>query len=137
MFDEMQEIADKNNINMTIYVDDVTFSSENNISSAFRNRIKRIVKKYHFQISNKKVKHYTRNYPKLVTGVVISSKGNAIVKNSLRKKIIDEFNYLKIHEEDNNSRCRLRGLLTAARQVDPTIFPNIYSFAYKPFYKDE
>lgn len=130
MFDEMQKVANSNNATMTVYVDDVVFSSENKISKDFRDRITLIVRKYGYKVSEGKVKRYTKMYPKLVTGVVIDASGKMVVKNSLRVKIINEYNYLKEHDDDINSRRRLRGLLTAARQVNKNAFPNIYRFAY-------
>lgn len=81
MFDEMQRLSDQSGIVMTVYVDDVTFSSENHISHKFKTKIYNIIKKYNYQISAHKVKTYTRSYPKLVTGVVIDSNGKLKVKN--------------------------------------------------------
>lgn len=131
MFDEMQIIADENNATMTVYVDDVTFSSECRISQQFTSRIVNVVKKYGYKISKTKVKKYTKLYPKLVTGVIIDSNGQAIVKNSIKLKIINEYKNLLNNPEDIKSRQRLRGLLTAARQVNPNIFPTIYNYAFE------
>ncbi len=130
MFDEMQKVADDNNTIMTVYVDDVTFSSETRISKDFRDKIISIVRKYNYQISKAKVKKYTKLYPKLVTGVIIDSTGKPVIKNSMREKIINEHNRLLENPDDNDSRQRLKGLLTAARQVDKHAFPSIYRFAY-------
>lgn len=130
MFNEMQEVADNNNATMTVYVDDVTFSSECKLSHAFREKIITIVKKYGYQISRRKVKNYTKLYPKLVTGVVIDSAGMPVIKNSMRDKIIKEYTYLQKHPSDTRSRQRLRGLLTAARQVEKFAFPSIYQYAF-------
>lgn len=129
MFDDMQRVADNNDATMTIYVDDVTFSSEKRISKDFREKIISIVRKYGYQISRPKVKKYTKLYPKLVTGVIIDSTGKPVIKNSMRQKIVHEFQYLKEHPEDEKSRQRLRGLLTAAKQVDPYAFSSISKFA--------
>lgn len=95
MFDEMQKLADDNGITMTVYVDDVTFSGENRISKNFRDKIIAIIRKYNYQISRKKVKRYTKLYPKLVTGVIIDATGNPVLKNSMRQKIILAYNDLK------------------------------------------
>lgn len=130
MFDEMQKVADDNKAVMTVYVDDVTFSTENRISKDFRDRIIAIVRKYGYQISKTKVKKYTKLYPKLVTGVVIDSDGKPVIKNSIGEKIIKEYAHLRKHPDDSKSRQRLRGLLTAARQVNKHAFPTIYKFAY-------
>jgi RNA-directed DNA polymerase len=133
MFDELQDLADKNRVTMSIYVDDITFSSEHRISRRFKNSIIRIIKKYKYRVSSKKVKSYSKIYPKLVTGVIIDSKGNLTVKNSLRRKIAIEHNHLRNTPNDNKSRQRLRGLVTAARQVDKLAYPNIYKFAFDDF----
>lgn len=130
MFDEIQKVADKNGVVMTVYVDDVIFSTENRISKDFRDRVIAIVRKYGYQISKSKVKKYTKLYPKLVTGVVINSEGKPVIKNSMRVKILKEHDYLREYPGDVESRQRLRGLLAAARQVSKHAFPTIYRFAY-------
>ena len=130
MFSEIQHIADNNGITMTVYVDDITFSSRNKISKRFRDTIISIIKKYNYQISKNKVKYYTKSYPKLVTGVIINETGQTTLKNSLRHKIITNYNVLKKNPQDNECRSRLRGLLIAARQVNKNAFPTIYKFAF-------
>jgi len=129
MFDEMQTLADKCGITMSIYVDDVTFSSKYYISSRFKHSIFSIIQKNDYRISTQKVKSYSKLYPKLVTGVIIDATGNLAVKNSLRKRIIVEHFNLRGNPNDKDCRQRLRGLLEAARQVDKTAYPNIYKFA--------
>lgn len=130
MFDEMQELAERYGITMSVYVDDVTFSSECRISCCFRNIIFDIIKKYNFQISKKKVKNYSKLYPKLVTGVIIDNTGKLTLKNSLRKKIILEYKRLCNNPDNTDCRQRLKGLLAAARQVDKLAYPTIYRFAF-------
>ena len=130
MFDELQSLSDKNNVTMTIYVDDVVFSSEHKISSEFRQTVLSLIKKYNYQVSRKKVKGYSKTYPKLVTGVIINSEGKATIKNALRKKIMVEYEHLRNNPDDIKSRQRLRGLVTAARQVDKSAYPNIRKFAF-------
>ena len=130
MFDEMQKFADDNGITMTVYVDDVTFSSENRISKDFRDKIVAIIRKYNYQISRNKVKRYTKLYPKLITGVIIDATGKTVLKNSMRQKVIITYNELKNDPENTDIRMRLKGLLIAARQVNKEAFPSIYKFAF-------
>lgn len=77
------------------------------------------------------MRKYTKLYPKLVTGVVIDADGKAVIKNAMRLKIINEYNHLLQNPNDPICRQRLRGLLTAARQVDQHAFPTIYKYAFK------
>ena len=130
MFDEMRELSIKNNIVMTVYVDDVTFSSESNISQRFKEQVCKIITKYHYQISKRKVKTYTRAYPKLVTGVIIDSQGQLKIKNSLGLKIMKEYEYFRNNPNDINSLQRLKGLLIAARQINKDAFSTIYNYSF-------
>lgn len=131
MFNELQDLASKNQAVMTIYVDDVVFSSKNKISSDFKYAINAIVKKHEYKISKHKVKGYSKNYPKLITGAIIDKNGNMRVKNSLRYKIIMAFNESLKNPDDLEIRKRLRGLVTAARQVEPNAYPEIRKYAFK------
>ncbi|OQA48656.1 MAG: Reverse transcriptase (RNA-dependent DNA polymerase) [Firmicutes bacterium ADurb.Bin300] len=130
MFDELQLLSDKNKITMSVYVDDITFSSEFRISHMFREKVYQIIKKYNYKISKKKVKGYSKLYPKLITGVIIDANGNLVIKNTLRRKIILEFRKLMEDPADDESRQRLRGLATAARQINKAAYPFIYKFAF-------
>ena len=120
-----------NDMVMTVYLDYMVFSSEHKISSHFRSSVKSIIKKYRYKLSHNKVKGYSKGYPKLVTGVVIDCNENMIVKNSLQHKIILEFEHLRKNPMDQESRQRLRGLVTSAQQIDKSIFPNIKRFAFE------
>lgn len=131
MFDEMQTIADHNHLTMTVYVDDVFFSGKCRISKSIRKSILRIVEKNHFHISKNKVGQFYKGDFKKVTGVVIDSKGQMIPCNTIRKNIIEEFKKLKADPTNETARLRLRGLLIAARQVNGSIFPNIYKYAFR------
>ena len=136
MFDEMQALANKHQVTMTIYVDDITFSSEHTISKRFQESVFYIIKRYGYKLSETKVKSYSKKYPKLVTGVIIDSNGQLEVKNSLQWKISTEHAYLRNHPDDIVRRQRLRGLVTAARQVKKDVFPTIHQFAFETTYQN-
>lgn len=130
MFDEIQKYCDNNQVVMTIYVDDITFSSEHRISYAFQEKVHSIITKFGYHLSKEKAKRYKKLKAKLVTGVVIKSNGTIRLKNSMRQKIMIEFHHLQGHPDDLVSRKRLRGLLLAARQVEQNVYPTIYQFAF-------
>lgn len=135
MFEEIQSLAYQNNVVMTIYVDDVTFSSENHISNKFKYKVHSIIKKYGYQISAQKVRLYSKCYPKLVTGAIIDKNGCLTVKNSLRYKIISALNELKENPNNKTARRKLRGLVIAARQIEPNAYPSVHKLAFDKRYK--
>ena len=127
MFDELQNLCDKNDVIMSIYVDDVTFSSNHKISHKFKEIVYSIISKYMFKLSRSKIKYYTKNYPKLITGPVINHQ-NLVLRNSLRYKISLEFNTYKSDHTNKSSYNRLRGLLIAANQISPNSYTNINKY---------
>lgn len=125
MFNALQALSDKNGVTMSVYVDDITFSSANHISYRFKTLTHNIIQRYGFRISVNKTKYYTKYHPKEITGVIIDRKGNPRLTNSLQYKIINESQFFKTNPTDNESRERLQGLVTAARQINPGCFPSI------------
>lgn len=128
MFDELQTFCDKNDIIMSIYVDDITFSSQHKISHKHKEVIYTIISKHLYRLSRTKVKYYTNNYPKSVTGTIVSPNGKLIIPNSLSRKIIDELHNYKRNPLDEHSQKRLQGLIVAAQQTEPTKFRNMYNY---------
>lgn len=128
IFDELQNFCDKNDIVMSIYVDDITFSSQYKISHKHKEIIYNIISKYLYRLSRTKVKYYTNNYPKSVTGTVILPNDKLIIPNSLSHKVIKEFRNYKNNPQDEHSRKRLHGLIVAAQQTEPSKFSNIYNY---------
>lgn len=130
MFDELQRFCNNVGITMSIYVDDITFSSQNKISYKYKDIIYKIISKNYYRLSYNKVKYYTNNYPKLVTGAIISTDGSIKIRNSLSQKVIKELSYYKEHPEDNHSLKKLRGLVIAARQCEPNKYESIYKLIF-------
>lgn len=135
MFDKLHSIAHKNGIIMSIYVDDIIFSSKSRISARFRVIVKKIINSYFYRLSARKAKMHTKFYPKRVTGAIINKNGEITISNSIREKIIDRCHKLKSNPQDEQCRRELRGLIEAARQVLPNAYPAIRALAYNPQYK--
>ena len=112
---------------MTIYVDDTIFSSSKEISPKIRSKILGIVANYGYKVSIKKVKYYSANEVKKITGVVIRSDGTLDVPNKLRFKIKSHLNAHKEtgQEEDLN---KLAGCVAAARQIDKRAYPSVSEY---------
>lgn len=72
MFNEIDKISKKNNIKFSLYVDDLTFSSDNRISRKFYKDIVLIIKKFDLNISTKKTKFFDKCTPAHITGVVVN-----------------------------------------------------------------
>lgn len=135
MFSKLYSLSRNNGITMTVYVDDIIFSSPNHISARFKCMVANIIGSQYYRLSTKKAKSHTKYYPKRVTGVIINKQGNVSISNSIRKKMISKCNQLKANPDDDLCRRELRGLVEAARQVIPNAYPSIHALAYDPHYK--
>ena len=130
MFDEMKCLCDENGITMTVYVDDTIFSSEKAIPENVRSKILNIVQKHGYRVSMQKVKYYSPNDVKKITGVVIRSVGTMDIPNKLRLKIKKR---LISHKETGAAEDlnKLAGCVVAARQIDNTAYPSVAEYIKK------
>lgn len=121
MFCEINAYAIENNCKFSLYVDDMTFSSENSIPYEFREHIAELLKKNGLHAKRSKDKMYGPRSFKIVTGCGIKN-GRPRLQNKRRKEIIELYKkYLK--EPTEKDAKRLRGKLIAARQEESELLP--------------
>ena len=133
MFAEINNISEKYGCLFSLYVDDMTFSSKEPIVfEKLKNEVDIILRKYSHRPKYSKVKQYSKNDCKPVTGVIISNNHEILLPNKLRYKIYTNFQEIKKFEvntqlsaEQNKLIDSLRGQLVAAKSIDTTAFPNI------------
>lgn len=133
MFEEINNIACRNNLTVSLYVDDITISSKDTISHKVVDEIIKKLQENGFSINNKKRKYLGKNKNKIVTGVVINKKNQLKVPNDLRLSVIMLFREIKnMNINPNNKSHRrkvlsLRGKLNACRLIEPDIFSSIHN----------
>ncbi len=126
MFSKINNISEKYNCCFSLYVDDMTFSSNEPISSSLRDEVGILLKKYGLKAKLQKDHYYQAKDFKIVTGVGIKN-GAKVVLNNKRKKIIDLF--IRCKETNNIYDIeKLNGTLCSLRQIEPNIFPEIYNY---------
>ena len=126
MFAEIYDFATLNGLKFSLYVDDMTFSSENNFNSnRITYSIKKILNRYGHTLKTKKTHYYGKRDSKLITGVIVTSTKMLSTPNCRRKKIIDEVSLINADNFDERKALSLLGKVSAARQIEPNIFPSI------------
>lgn len=94
LFNYLYKISEENKMDMSIYVDDVVFSSKNKISQAFIDRLFGIIKGNDMLIKRQKVHNYKKESVKKITGVYVH--GNKTrVADSKHLEFHVQFKYLK------------------------------------------
>lgn len=126
MFSKINKIAEEKECHFSLYVDDMTFSSNKPISSKLRGDVGALLRKHGLRAKKQKDHYYQTKDFKVVTGVGIQY-GKKIVPNDKRQKIIKLF--AKCKENYNiNEVEKLSGTLCSLRQIEPDIFPEIYNY---------
>lgn len=86
LYNELQDYADKNNLLMTAYIDDIAFSSNGKISGVMQKNILNIIRKHHYEINKTKCKYYGNGIPKRLTGGIITKNKSIDAQNKLIKR---------------------------------------------------
>lgn len=132
MFAEINRIAIDKGCVFTLYVDDMTFSSQYPISQELREAVAEQLKQNNLKAKNSKDHYYQANALKVVTGVGLKN-GEKVVLNKKRKELLEQ--YQKCKETRNIYDIeKLNGMICSQRQIEKNIFPEIASFIkhYEP-----
>ncbi|MDH3000647.1 hypothetical protein A1D23_09460 [Chelonobacter oris] len=139
MFDELNLLATKNNLKMTLYVDDITFSGDK-IPKGFKYQIEKIINKHRHNIKLNKTTLYKGQSVKEVTGLILQD-GDILPPNRQFKKLYLSLNRWKnlISEKGNGEKIewqypRIIGLLNNISYFKPEYKSVIYAI-HKEFYQ--
>jgi len=122
-FNDIYEKALSMDICMTLFVDDLTFSSSKPIPADFKRYVISRLKSEGLSVNKKKTKTYSINQYKKTTGTVISPDNKILVPNKLQHKI-----YILKHKEDKTSKeiMSLKGMINSARQIKSNFMDDYY-----------
>lgn len=116
----------------TLYVDDMTFSSEVPFPHKKLSReIYIILRRYGHKLKNSKVRFYSKKKPKLITGTIVTPEHTLDIPNRLQRKIYNNLQEVKqlTKTEDfkqlNKTTQTLLGQIQAAKTIDRKRFPEI------------
>ena len=135
MFENIHYLAESRGITMSLYVDDLTFSSNRSIPVNFIDLLKEKLSKFNLSLKEKKIKRYGAKAYKSVTGCIITPYNKVKVPNKTRKKILDLTGKDKVEDIEFDRLERLFGSLNSARQIEPDFFPHVYARVKKQYMK--
>lgn len=94
LFNYLYMIAKENDIDMSIYVDDVVFSSRKQIPQSFIDRLFGIIKGNGMLIKQQKVHNYKKESVKKITGVYVNGNKTRVANNK-HLEFYTQYKYLK------------------------------------------
>ena len=111
MFDEIIEYTNRHKLKCTIYVDDITISSEKRyITEKEESEIKNIIRRNRQKLSKEKTIRYGVNEYKKVTGFVISPNNKLVIPNKIKSKIKGQAKFIRKKEIDLHCKNSIIGL---------------------------
>ena len=132
MFMEINKCAECYGCRFTLYVDDMTFSSVTPFpTEKLKQEIDVILRRYGHKPKYRKVKYYSKNEAKPITGTIVTSDHRLDVPNQLQKKVYDNFQLAKklneqqAAEETIKVTQALMGQIQAAKDLVPEKFPEV------------
>lgn len=117
MFDELNDLAQRYNCLFSVFVDDLTFSSQSSINmSGLVAEVKRILKKYGHSAKDRKIKFYGAHKTKFVTGVAITTNHELRASNKLQMQLKENLKK-DIDSQSEHELRRIIGQINAIRRV--------------------
>ena len=115
--------CNKNNIKYTRYADDLTFSSDSKSALSVINFTKKILKRFGYDLENRKTNIFRKGRRQLVTGIVVNSKAN--IARTKRRKLRAAIHRLRqggkpVWEGKSLSIAELKGHLAFNYMINPT-----------------
>lgn len=128
MFDAIYKKGFRQGINMSIYIDDITFSCSKRINIDFIQFVNRTLKRYNYKISAYKCRYSTPKKVKKITGVIIDKSGNIKVTNHIKYTIHKGLTSIK--KKESTPISQLKGLLSFTSLIEPK-YKNVQKQIYK------
>ncbi len=136
-FDRINKLCSANDIVMSVWVDDITFSSQKPFPIAWVRDIGNIMAEVDLSLKTNKTKKYSPSEYKSATGSAISPAGDILVKNEKRKEIVDLLKGRRVETLSLKESRTLFGKLTSQRQNEGDFFSGVYTRCKKRLRKLE
>lgn len=132
IFTNIYEICKKQDITFSLYVDDITLSSNKIISKNIKYKINSLLNLCDLNIKTSKTKFFSKKTNKSVTGTIIDANKNIKLENRKRKEIIDLYKEcINPSTYSIEKLVKLNGKMNDANQVEKGIFPSFSIYLKK------
>lgn len=136
-FDRIHKICQQKGITMSVWVDDITFSSQKPFPRSWVSDIQNIMKEVDLSLKPNKTKKYGSTEYKTATGSAISPDGDILVKNEKRIEILGLLGKRRVEQLNLAEARTLMGKLASQRQNENDFFNDMYMRCKKRLQKLE
>lgn len=129
VFERIYQTAQKRGFTFSLYVDDMTFSSDSQkFNRGFHLYVNFLLKKNALNLSKSKVQYYSTPGPKIITGCVVDSLNRQIkAPNKLKRKVFTEIDRYDgdITKLSKSGMRSTYGRVNAIRYIEGAVMPNL------------
>lgn len=124
MFESISELSKENNYIFSLYVDDMTFSSDSYIPHDFHKKIEEILQSKKLRFKRSKVRYYSDTQSKLITGITITQNNEITVPNRRLKKTSNSIARALSPSATKTEKTSALGKINSVQQVNSNLFMN-------------
>ena len=125
-FERIAMLCQSRNIVMTLWVDDITFSSQTPFPSNWPRDINKILTNVELRLKSSKTRRYSVGEYKVVTGSAISPQGEILARNTKRSEILSLISGRRVEDLSLSEARSLFGRLASQRQNESNFFDSMY-----------
>lgn len=126
-FERIYKLAALSGIAMSVWVDDITFSSLKPLPKNWAQDVKNIWQEVALSLKSTKTKYYSSKDYKSVTGSAITPDGRLTVRNAKRKEIVELMHGKNIEKLTLGEARSLFGKLSAQRQNEAGFYNVVFT----------
>ena len=125
MFNSISKLANENQCIFSLYVDDMTFSSQLPIQRDFHKKVEEVLQSKKLRFKRSKVRYYTKNQAKKVTGVIITQDHNIDIPNKRLKDASKSIGKALSPTATEQEKQSVLGKINSIQQIKPNIFSGV------------
>jgi hypothetical protein len=122
MFNSISKLARKNNYIFSLYVDDMTFSSNTPIPRDFHKSVEEILNRKKLRFKRSKIRYYNESQPKKITGLIITSDSKICIPNKRLKETSEAIGKALSPLAPQSEKASALGKINSIQQIMPQIF---------------
>lgn len=128
LFEEIYELARKNGAKNTVYVDDLTFTSNESIDPTIHLKVNKVLSRHELKLKRSKIEGVT-NVQTEITGVVRNPEGVSATPSRQKKLLFKSLKSVEgnVHLLEEKEFRKLIGVIRCIRSVEKNVFPKLYS----------
>ena len=118
MFHKIQNLSSQQEINMSIYVDDLTFSSNKKIPPNFYGQVMREISYNDLNLKKSKTRFFTSSQYKEVTGCCITPENKVVATNKIKAKLRHKLK-IPLLLQNSTELKSITGVINSIQQLEP------------------